>query len=159
MYRKNLDKHMETSTPQHMTMLAHAESHVMLQAEHTALQAEHAALQNKLKAMESVLSDHHTTLMNSCTLTTGKSLKVAVSDKPGNHHIILSQELPKPDHKFKLEWEPYASRGEKKASSYTVSQKLTTPKCHMKRNSISSKYVAAKQMERNHENTSLHTYT
>ena len=67
------------------------------------LQAEQTALQNKFKAIESVLSDYqraqiYTMLM---ALTTGKSLTVALSDKPGNLHIILSQELPKSDHKFK----------------------------------------------------------
>ena len=100
-----------------------------LQAEHTALQARHAELQNKLKVIESVLSHHQRaqiyTILTGSTLTTGKSLMVAVSDKPENHHIILSQELPKPDHKFKLEWEPCASRGERasiKIKLYSISE-------------------------------------
>ena len=117
--RKDLDKHIETSTLQHMTALA--ESYTALQAEHTALQAEHARSENKLKAIESVLSYYqrtqiYTILTDSSTLSIGESLALAISDKPGNHHIILSQELPKPDHKFKLEWEPYALRGGKLAS-------------------------------------------
>ena len=121
--RKNLDKHIETSTPQHMAVLA--ESHMTFQAEHAALQAEHAALQKKLKVIESVLSDYqraqiYTILTDSSTLTTGKSLTVAVSYKPGNHHIILSQELPKPDYKFKLEWEAYASRGEMASTKFKL---------------------------------------
>ena len=119
--RKDLDKHIETSTPQHITVLAES---------YTALQAEHARSENKLKAIESVLSDYqraqiYTILTDSSTLTTGKYLALAISDKPGNHHIILSQELPKPDHKFKLEWEPYASRGEKasiKIKLYSISE-------------------------------------
>ena len=130
--RKDLDKHIETSTPQHMTVLA--ESHMALQAQHTALQAEHARSENKLKAigsvLSSVLSDNqraqmYTILTDSSTLTIGKSLTVAVSDKPGNHHIILSQELPRPDYKFKLEWEPYASCGERasvKIKLYSISE-------------------------------------
>ena len=110
--RKDLDKHIETSTPQHMTVLA--ESYTALQAQHTvqhtALQAEHARSENKLKAIESVLSGHqraqiYTILMES-SLSIGKSLALAIPDKPGHHHIILSQESPKPHHKFKLEWEP-----------------------------------------------------
>ena len=137
--RKDLDKHIETSTPQHMTMLAesytalqaeHTAEHTALKAEHTALRAEHARSDNKLKAIESVLSDYqraqiYTILTDSSTLTTGKSLTVVVSYKPGNHHIILSQELPKPDHKFKLEWEAFASRGEKastKIKLYSISE-------------------------------------
>ena len=93
--RKDLDKHIETSTLQHMTVLAES----------------HRALQNKLMAVASVLSDHqiaqiYTTLKDCSTLTPGRPLTFGMSDKPGNHHIILSQEPPKPDHKFKLEWEP-----------------------------------------------------
>ena len=122
--RKDLDKYIETSTPQHITVLA--ESHTALQAQHTALQAEHTALQaertalqaehaiseNKLKAIESVLSDYqrdqiYTILTDSSTLSIGKSLALAIPNNPGHHHIILSQESPKPDHKFKLEWELY----------------------------------------------------
>ena len=130
--RKDLDKHIETSTPQHMTVLA--ESYTALQAEHTAqhraLQAEHARSENKLKAIESVLSDYqraqiYVMLTDSSTLSIGKSLALAISDKPGNHHIILSQELPKPDHKFKLEWAAYASREEKASINiklYSISE-------------------------------------
>ena len=47
--RKDLDKHIQTSTPQHMTVLAES---------YTALQAEHARSENKLKAIESVLSEY-----------------------------------------------------------------------------------------------------
>ena len=122
--RKDLDKHIETSTPQHMTVLA--ESYTALQSEHAALQAEHTRLKDKLKAFESVLSDHQRALIHTIlTLTTGKSLSVALSDKPGNLHIILSQELPKPDYKFKLEWEPYVSRGKKASINiklYSISE-------------------------------------
>ena len=122
-YRKDMDNHIETSTPQHMTMLV--KSHTTLQAEHRALQTEHralqtehaelqtghTALQNKLMAVTTLLSDKqiakvHTILSESSTVTIGRSITLAVSDKPGYHYIILSQIFPKPDHKFKLEWGP-----------------------------------------------------
>ena len=142
--RKDLDKHIETSTPQHITVLA--ESHTALQAQHTALQAEHTALQaehtalqaeharweNKIKAIESVLRDDQKaqilTDSSWITLTTGKSQTVVVTYEPGNHHIILSQEFPEIDHKFKLEWElctfvhGLGILGEKDFKLYSISE-------------------------------------
>ena len=108
--RKDLDKHIETSTPQHMTILA--ESHMTLQAEHTTLQAEHTALQTRHAELQNKLmtvlneNEIYTILADSTTLTLGNHISMPISDKPGHHHIILSQEPPKLDYKFKLKWEP-----------------------------------------------------
>ena len=138
--RKDLDKHIETSTPQHMAMLA--ESHTVLQAEHTALQAgyaaiqaghaklqvEHAELQNELDATKSLLSHEQIMqirnfLRKRFTLNLYNPVKLTISDR-GRQHITLCQDPLKPDYNFRLVWEPASSPGKAQAREADIKFQL-----------------------------------
>ena len=112
-HRKDLEKHVETNTTQHVIMLA--ESHTALQAEHAVLQAEHAALQSKVKAIASVIRSPQTgsasskisqeiyaILTDSAILSQEHplTLQLTLSEKPGQQDFLLSPN----GYKFRLKW-------------------------------------------------------
>ena len=103
--RKDLDKHIESSTLQHMTVLAES---------HTALQMKVQAIASVLKNASSMNSSQqiahiYTILTDTSTLKIGDTIQLALSESPGHHYIIVSQEPQKQiSHKFKLEWEARA---------------------------------------------------
>ena len=119
--RKDQEKHMETSMAHHMTSLA--KSHATLQAEHAALakshmalQAEYATLQENLEDIVSVLKTARQNSVvvpqiykiladtSSLTIDSSPLQLYNPSKKSGHHYIILSQQQPESEYKFKLEW-------------------------------------------------------
>ena len=105
-HRKDLEKHVETNTTQHVIMLAES---------HTALQAEHAALQSKVQAIASVIKSPQTgsasskisqeiyaILTDSAILSQEHplTLQLTLSEKPGQQDFLLSPN----GYKFRLKW-------------------------------------------------------
>ena len=105
-HRKDLEKHVETNTTQHVIMLA--ESHAVLQAEHAALQSKVKAIASVIKspqtgsASSKISQEIYAILTDSAILSQEHplTLQLTLSEKPGQQDFLLS---PK-GYMFRLKW-------------------------------------------------------